>query len=64
VVEWLKSKYAINDEAIDNLLIGYADNEMDVIQTMTSKEKGFSLRELAASGAFRTTFQDSLLPFF
>lgn len=64
VVEWLKSKYAIDDDTIDNLLIGYADNEPDTIQALTTDADGFSLRELGASGAFRATHQDSLLPFF
>jgi len=62
VLNWLKTKYAINDEAIDSLLIGYADNSTGVIKALTAE--GFTLRELAAGGAFRPTSQDGLYPFF
>lgn len=61
---WLKEKYAISDETIDNLLIGYADNESGVIASLRSGDNGFSKRELAATGAFRPTSQDGLNPFF
>ncbi len=62
VVEWLKEKYAISDETIDNLLIGYADNEADTIKALT--KEGFTLRELSATGAFKVTHQDKIFPFF
>ncbi|MEZ4601780.1 MAG: hypothetical protein R2940_18470, partial [Syntrophotaleaceae bacterium] len=61
---WLKEKYAISDETIDDLLIGFADNESGVIAALRSGEHGFSKRELSATGAFRPTSQDGLNPFF
>ena len=69
-LQWLRSKYGIKDETIEELLIGYADNgpgaenRQGVIATLTGKEHGFSLRELAATGAFVPTGQDGLIPFF
>jgi len=69
-LQWLRSKYGIKDETIEELLIGYADNgpgaenRQGVIATLTGKEHGFSLRELAATGAFVPTGQDGLFPFF
>ncbi len=62
VLEWLKSKYAISDEMIDDLLIGFADNSKGIVKPLTAE--GFSMRELAAGGAFRPTGQDDLFPFF
>ena len=64
VLDWLKSKYALSDETIDDLLIGYADNESGVVAQLTGGTDGFSKRELAATGAFRPTSQDGLTPFF
>jgi len=70
VFQWLHSQYGITDETIENMLIGYADNNGDtesrvgVIATLTNKKHGFSLRELSATGAFRPTGQDGLFPFF
>jgi len=64
VLDWLKSKYALNDETIDDLLIGYADNESGVVAQLTGGTDGFSKRELTATGAFRPTSQDGLTPFF
>ncbi len=64
VMEWLKSKYAINDETIDNLLIGYADNEPATVRPLMESDNTFSKRELAATGAFQPTSQDDLFPFF
>lgn len=61
-LNWLKSKYAINDETIDNLLIGYADNTGGVVKKLTAE--GFSLREIAACSAFNLSSQDALYPFF
>jgi hypothetical protein len=51
---------------VDRLLIGYADNDGDegIVRKLTCKERGFSPRDLAASGAFRPTNQDGLDPFF
>lgn len=64
VLEWLKSKYAINDETIDDLLTGYADNAPGVVTALTTGADAFSKRELFAPGAFRPTSQDGLTPFF
>ena len=70
VLQWLHSQYGITDETIENLAVGYADNNGDtenregVIATLTNKKHGFSLRELSATGAFRPTGQDGLFPFF
>ena len=64
VLEWLKSKYAISDETIDDLLIGYADNAAGVVAALTAGDNAFSKRELSATGAFRPTSQDGLNPFF
>ena len=66
VLEWLRSKYGLSMETVDRLLIGYADNDGDegIVRKLTCKERGFSPRDLAASGAFRPTNQDGLDPFF
>ena len=64
VLDWLKSKYALSEETIDDLLIGYADNASGAVAQLTGGEDGFSKRELAATGAFRPTSQDGLTPFF
>ena len=64
VLDWLKSKYALSEETIDDLLIGYADNASGAVAQLTGGEDGFSKRELAATGAFRPTNQDGLTPFF
>ena len=65
-IEWLRSKYGLSAETVDKLLIGYADNDGDegIVRKLTGKERGFSPRDLAASGAFRPTNQDGLDPFF
>lgn len=71
-LEWLQSRYCISREMIDQLLIGFAGNgawEEDgqsrpgVLSHLTG-EVGFTLRELAATGAFHPTAQDSLVPFY
>ena len=74
VLDWLRTRYRISEETIDALSIGYADNgpwkdddgreHPGVITALTRGEAGFSLRELAATGAFRPTSQDGLEPFF
>jgi DNA primase len=63
VLEWFYTKYHISTETIERLLIGYADNT-EIIQKFTCAERGFTLRDLAASGSFRPTSQDGLDPFF
>ncbi len=63
---WLKSHYAISDELIDRLLIGYADNEANASDQgiITTLKQDFSPRVLAATGAFSPTSNDGLFPFF
>jgi len=70
--EWMQSRYAISSEMVEQLLIGYAANDpwkqddqaQPGVLSWLTKERGFTLRELAATGAFHPTAQDSLLPFF
>jgi DNA primase len=72
---WLQSHYALSEETVDHLLIGYADNapweDEDTgtrvsgpVSWLTQQGGDFTLRELAASGAFSPTNQDGLRPFF
>jgi len=63
VLNWLKEKYAINDETIDDLLIGYADNN-GVISYLCNDDNPFSKKDLAATGAFVPAGKDRLYPFF
>ncbi len=69
---WLQSRYAISPQMMEQLAIGYAANDPwqqegnshpGVLGWLT-KQCGFTLRELAATGAFHPTAQDSLRPFF
>ncbi len=73
VLEWLHSHYGISDETIDSLQIGFAANGAckdegkeykGVLSALTKRKDPFELRELAATGAFNPTSQDSLYPFF
>ena len=73
VLEWLTSRYGIAEETIDTLRIGYAANGpcqdedkacTGVLSALTTGENTFIPRKLAATGAFRPTGQDGLLPFF
>ncbi len=74
VLEWFHAHYGISDEAIDKLLIGYALNSPircpngeerpGLLKALTGSPYNFTLRELAASGAFRPTSQDGVFPFF
>ena len=73
VLEWLTSHYGISEETIDALRIGYAANgpykddgkpQTGVLSALTTGENPFTPRELAATGAFRPTGQDGLIPFF
>lgn len=64
VLAWLTTRYAISEDVIDQLQIGYADPEAHIVRTMTSGDVPFTLRELAATGAFLPTSQDSLNPFY
>lgn len=72
-VEWVKSKYGLTDETIDQLLIGYADNGpwKDDDGREYSDTFGFLMRddrrellELSATGAFAPSDHDSVRPFF
>ena len=73
VLEWLTSHYGISEETIAALRIGYAANgpceddgkpQTGVLSALTTGENPFTPRELAATGAFRPTAQDGLIPFF
>jgi len=64
VLAWFKSKYGIGDETIARLKIGFAENEPGLLRTLTDGAGAFTLRELAATSAFRPTAQDGLFPFF
>ncbi len=73
VLEWLRANYGIAEETIDTLRIGYAVNgpcedagepQAGVLAALTTGENAFTPRELAATGAFRPTGQDGLIPFF
>ena len=73
VLEWLHAHYGISDETIESLQIGFAANGAcedngtkyrGVLSALTKRKDPFKLRELAATGAFNPTSQDSLYPFF
>ena len=74
VLEWLRANYGIAEQTIDTLRIGYAANgpceeddgrpQAGVLSALTTGENTFTPRKLAATGAFRPTGQDGLIPFF
>ena len=73
VLGWLTSHYVISEETIDTLRIGYAANgaceengkpQTGVLSVLTTEENPFTHRELDATGAFRPTGQNGLIPFF
>lgn len=73
VLEWLTSHYGIAVETVESLRIGYAANgpcedegtpQAGVLSVLTTGENTFTPRDLAATGAFRPTGQDGLIPFF
>ncbi|MEN6521133.1 MAG: CHC2 zinc finger domain-containing protein [Armatimonadota bacterium] len=74
VLEWFTAHYGISLETIDSLLIGYADNmpfvdsagtkHPGIVSALTSGKSPFTLRELAATGAFNPTSNDDLVPGF
>ena len=73
VLEWLRANYGLSEETIETLRIGYAVNgacedegkpQAGVLAALTTGENAFAARELAATGAFRPTGQDGLIPFF
>lgn len=61
VLAWFREKYGIGEAMIDELKIGYADNE-GLLKHLAGL--GFSMRELAQTGAFIPTSTDRLMPFF
>lgn len=63
VLKWVKSKYAISDETINNLQIGYSDSKSKPISHLL-KKKGISKSDLIATGAFKSTSDDGIFPFF
>ena len=65
VMTWFRGKYGIGEETIARLKIGYADNdEPSVARTLMDGPGAFTMRELAATSAFRPTAQDGIVPFF
>jgi len=65
VLGWFRQKYGITDETIDRLKIGFADHgEPSVTSVLMDGPGAFTMRELAATSAFRPTAQDGLVPFF
>lgn len=65
VLVWFQQKYRIGNETIDRLKIGFAANgEPGVVRTLMEGPGAFTMRELAATSAFRPTAQDGLFPFF
>lgn len=63
-LKWIKENYNIADEIIDKYLIGYADNSGGSWGNLIRSDDKFSMRELAATGAFCPTREDKLMPFF
>jgi len=62
---WLETQYGLNDELVERLRIGFADNDSGIVSfLMDEKNGGYTKRELSATGAFRPTGQDGLMPFF
>ena len=73
VLDWLHTHYGISEDTIDSLQIGFAANGAcqdngtkyrGILSALTKRKDPFTLRELAATGAFNPTSQDSLYPFF
>jgi predicted P-loop ATPase len=65
VLKWFLDKYGIGQEMIGRLQIGYAENgEPSVARTLMDGPGAFTMRELAATSAFRPTAQDGLVPSF
>jgi len=64
VLAWFRKKYGIAEETIERLSIGFADTGPSVARVLMDGPASFSMRELAATSAFRPTAQDGLVPFF
>lgn len=52
VLSWLKKNYATNDKTIDDLLIGYSNNDDGTYRVLKAAPFNFSHKELLSSGAF------------
>ena len=63
VLAWFEEHYRIGRETVERLKIGFAHND-GLLRTLQPEPHGFTLRELSATGAFRPTSQDGLVPFF
>ncbi|HWR49702.1 MAG TPA: VapE domain-containing protein [Bryobacteraceae bacterium] len=74
VLAWCRRKYGISDDMIARLRIGYAENgsrtdadgteHPSIVKSLLGGADPFSVRELAATSAFRPTPQDGVVPFF
>ncbi|MHB9124595.1 MAG: CHC2 zinc finger domain-containing protein [Armatimonadota bacterium] len=74
VLDWFMRQYGISLETIESLLLGYADNlphtdsqgikHSEIMAALTTGDNAFTLRELAATGAFNPTSNDNLNPGF
>jgi len=64
-LKWFRDKYGIGQETIERLKIGFADNgEPGAARLLMEGPGAFTMRELAATSAFRPTAQDGLVPSF
>jgi len=64
VLTWFRKKYGTAEETIERLSIGFADTGPSVARVLMDGPATFTMRELAATSAFRPTAQDALVPFF
>jgi DNA primase len=74
VLDWFRSKYAIGDETIDRLQIGFATSDpwndskgkprRSASSYLASRTAGYTPEELAASGAFLPRDEGGFFPFF
>ena len=62
---WFRHKYGIGQETIERMKIGFADSgEPSAARALMDGPGAFTMRELAATSAFRPTAQDGLVPSF
>jgi len=65
VLTWFRDKYGIGQGTIERLKIGFADSgEPGAARLLMAGPCAFTMRELAATSAFRPTAQDGLVPSF
>jgi predicted P-loop ATPase len=65
VLTWFRDKYGIGQGTIERLKIGFADSgEPGAARLLMAGPCVFTMRELAATSAFRPTAQDGLVPSF